>query len=392
MTNLSDTFYLNRAGRYAHPANSNDRLPIVYGDNSGGSSGIWVLPCIDTVNFVYCFSWGAALSAGAGNTVSIYSDDVLVDPADYAFNASNNYEGEGTIATITFTASRENKVITAQGWGKNIGENIIDFINDFLTLESDFPSNLFEATEKALSSEIFSAQGYKAAGVLDQDVVIWDTLINMMGSFLGSVFVDGTGKLVLSIDINLIPNGWSGLIPRGDGFISDAKQRLVNVINQCPCNYSYNYVSGEFKQHTDSLAHVDLISQNVFGVRTPNTPYQLYWCRDLATVQKIQDLIVAKLKKPLYEIEIIDNTLNRIGVDVGDHIVFSADRLYDENGEALNNVFWKVLSIQPEYAKNRIVFRALQTPYFLTGASLLDGSFVLDGSKKLGGQRDLTVY
>ncbi len=399
MTKLSDTHYLKRASRYANALNGNDRLPVVYGDCSGAGDSVWPMPCIDTVNNVYCYAAHPVLTVAQGNVVSIrkWEDGVLCDPSEYTFNPSDNYESLGNIATVTMAISQGRTIVSASGMGKATGgvlmENIIDILNDFLTVESDFTSALYDATSKARASQIFSAQAYKAAGVINQDMVIWDIIREMMGSFLGSAYVNGPGKLVLDIDDNTIPGGVEAdIIPRATGVLTAARIRRDNIINQCPASYAYNYVAGEFKRHTDDTAHADAISQGVFGVRRPTTPYQFYWCRDLTSVQAIQDLIVAKLKNPLYEIEITDMAVGRCGVDAGDIVAYSADRLYDSDGSALLNQFWKVLSEKPNHQKNQIVFRALQTNYFMTTAKLLDGSFILDGSEKFGGQRDTTVY
>ncbi|HPZ00287.1 MAG TPA: hypothetical protein PLS28_02330 [Clostridiales bacterium] len=115
---LNDTYYLSRSGRYNNPLNTNDRLPIVYGDLTDGTSGNWILPCIDTVNHVYCYADHEVLSVADGNSVSIYKDGVLVDPGDYVFDESDNYEFEGTIAKITFSTDQGNAVISARGKGK----------------------------------------------------------------------------------------------------------------------------------------------------------------------------------------------------------------------------------------------------------------------------------
>jgi hypothetical protein len=393
---LSDTCYLKRSSSYTNPLNGNDRLPVVYGDITDGSMGIWPLPCIDTVNKVYCFADHTVLSVADGNSINIYADGELVAPAGYTFNASNNYESKGNIATITFTADQENKIITARGKGKvltgtTLMENIVDIVNDFLTVENSFTSSLFESTAKAAASQTFTAQGYKAAGVVSQDNVIWQTITSMMGSFLGSAYINGNGELVLDVDINTIP-GVVDIISRAEAYLTGAKIRRENIINQCPANYAYNYADMGFKRQTNDTVHTDLSSQGIFGLREPNTPYQHYWCRDLTSIQKIQDLIVAKLSSPLYEIEITDTTLKRLGVDIGDCVAYSAEKLYDADGNALLNHIWKIISVKPSYAKNNIVFGALQTPYFMTTAQLLDGSFILDGSVKLGGDRDATFY
>jgi len=401
VTKLSDIHYLKRAGRYSDPLNSNARLPVVYGDASDGISGNWECPCLNATDWVYAFAGHEVLSIANGNSIVIYEDGLVMTGGgvDYTFNAANDYEGLGTIATIDMVNPKLNAAITATGKGKptaaagaTLMENIIDIVNDFLTVENDFTSALYESTAKAMTSAIFDAQAYKAAGVISEDVPIWETITRMMGSFLGSAYLNGDGELVLEIDINTIPLGIVDIITKGDSYLTDAKIKKANIINQCPCNYAYNYTTFEFRSHTDDAAHIDAISQDLFGVRTPNTPYKFYWCRDLTSVQTVQDLIVAKLKDPIYEIEVTDTTLKRAAVDIGDVVAYSADSLYGQDGIQLLNQFWKILSVRPNDAKNNITFRALQTPYFLSIAYLLDGSWILDGSVKLGGQRDLTTY
>ena len=400
MTKLSDTFYLKRAGSYSAPLNSNSMLPIVYGDLTDGLNGIWELPCLNKTDWVYAFAGHEVLSVANGNSITIYEDDMELGGANYVFDEADNYEGLGTIATIDMVNPKDNAVITARGMGKptvaagaTLMENIIDIVDDFLTVENDFASSLFESTAKATASAIFTAQNYAATGCIVQDAPIWQTIVNMMSSFLGSVFINGEGELVLDIDINTIPLGYADIIPRGDGYLSDATIRRDNIINQCPINYAYDYVRSRFKSHTDLSTQVDAISQDLFGVRTPKIPYQLYWTRNKVDCQTIQSLIVEKLKNPLYEISITDTTLKRIEVDIGDFVAFSADSLYGQDGMALLNNFWKILSVKPDYAENNIVFRALQTGQYMTVATrFLDGSWILDGSVRLGGARDLTIY
>ena len=314
-TKLTDTFYLKRAGRYAAPLNSADRLPVVYGDLTDGTLGVWTLPEIDTANYVFAFAGHEVLSVANGNSISIYENDLLLDPAMYTFNEANNYEGLGVIATIDFTTPKTGSIITARGMGKptasggaTLMENIVDIIYDLMTVENDWTAANFEGTAKARAAQLFTAQSYKAAGAIVENAVLWDIVTDMLSSFLGSAWLDGNGKLVLDIDTNTIAYeyGQNAIFSRADAELTDAIQRLANIINQCPCNYSYNYVAGEFKKQTNDTAHADAISQGIYGVREPNTPYQFYWCRDLTSVQTVQDLIVAKFKDPLYEITIQD--------------------------------------------------------------------------------------
>ena len=400
MTKLSDTYFLKRASGYSNPINGNDRLPVIIGDMTDGIDGNWRLPCLNQTDWVYAFAGHEVLSIGNGNSIVIYEDGLVMTGGgvDYTFDEKNDYQGNGEISTVDMVNPKLNAVITATGMGKptatggaTLMENIIDIVDDFLTVENDFSSSLFESTAKATAASIFDGQSYKAAGAITQDVAIWQTIVNMMGSFLGSVFINGEGELVLDVDINTIPLG-ADIISKGDAYLSDAKLKRDNIINQVPANYAYDYVLNRFKSHTDTSTHLDAISQSVFGVRTPKTPYQFYWCRDLTSVQKVQDYIVEKLKDPIYEIEITAATLKQAGIDIGDFVVYSTDSLYDQAGAELTNQYWKTTSVKPNYAKNKIIFRALQTPFFLTTAKLLDGSWILDGSEMLGGKRDLTTY
>ena len=400
-TKLTDTFYLKRAGRYAAPLNSADRLPVVYGDLTDGTLGVWTLPEIDTANYVFAFAGHEVLSVANGNSIAIYENDLLLDPAMYTFNEANNYEGLGVIATIDFTTPKTGSVITARGMGKpttsggaTLMENIVDIIYDLMTVENDWTAANFEGTAKARAAQLFTAQSYKAAGAIVEDAVLWDIVTDMLSSFLGSAWLDGNGKLVLDIDTNTIAYeyGQNAIFSRADAELTDAIQRLANIINQCPCNYSYNYVAGEFKKQTNDTAHADAISQGIYGVREPNTPYQFYWCRDLTSVQTVQDLIVAKFKDPLYEITIQDASPKHYDVDVGAIIIFSAESLYGKDGNPLRNHFWRVLSVQPDLQSMTAKVRTLQTEYYLTAGYLADGTYLADGSIFAGSNRDMTIF
>ena len=405
MTLLSDTFFLKRASGYSAPLNGNERLPVVYGDLTDGTNGIWRLPCLKSTDDVYCFAGHEVMADTPEPYPSvvglvIYEDGQALDPSQYVFNAANNYEGHGVIATIDFATPKSNAAITAKGRGKPITpgsatlmDNIIDIVNDFLTVENDFTSSLFASSYKARASQIFAAQSYRAAGVIDQDGVILDIIAAMMASFLGSAYLNGSGNLVLDIDAGTISqSGAAGFIRKSDTYLVEARQRLVNIINQCPAHYAYSYARGEFRSETNDSAHADAASQGIYGVREPNTPYQFYWCRDLANVQKIQDIIVAKFKHPVYEIEIADITMKHPQIDAGDVFVYSLDSLYDRSGFQLLNHFWRCISAAPDFQRGKINFRALQTNFYLVFAYLADGSHLADGSITAGNERDVTAY
>ena len=402
MSKLSDTFYVKRAGTYSAPLNTNAALPVVYGDLTDGIDGLWELPCLNSTDWVYAYAGSEVLSLANGNSIVIYEDGLILTGGgvDYTFDEKNDYEGHGFIATIDMVHPKLNAVITATGMGKprTIGgsvlmENLIDIVYDFLTVENDFVAGDFEETYKTMASHIFRKQRYYAAGVIYQDREIWEIITEMMASFLGSAYLDGDGDLVLAIDDGtLLQYGQAATLRKSEIDLKSAKQRLCNIINQCPCEYGYDYVLGLFKYETDASAHADAASQGIYGVKKPSTPYQFYWCRDTTDVQTIQDIIVDKFKSPLYEIEIDDQTITHIGVDQGDVFLASIDSLYDKEGFQLLNNYWKCVGVRHDYANSKISFRALQTAYFLTIAYIADGTYKADGSIKAGGNRDSVTY
>ena len=401
---LNDTYYLNRSGRYANPLNSNDKLPAVYGDLTDSTSGNWILPCIDTVNFVYCYSAQEALSIAAGNGINIYKDGVLVNPANYTFNENNNYESEGSIATITFTSDQENSVISARGKGKpttsggaTLMTDIVDIAYDFLTVRNTaWTSADFNIGKKAQASQIFQTAGYKAAGVINEDIEIWTLLQQMMASFLGKVYLDGYGLICFDIDNGVVSESeYAAIIPTSHIDFVSAVQKLENVINQCPCSYAYNYAKGgEFKSHTDDMAHADISSQGIYGIRKPTEPYRFYWCRDTTTVHAVQDIIVNKYKDPdnAWEVTFDDNTSQAIHTDVNDLIIATIDRLYDKRGSQRTNPIWRTVTITPDLQTGKIRFIVQDTGYYLYATYYADGSYPANGSIHAGSDRDLTVY
>ncbi len=470
--NLADYFYLKRAGRYSDPLNSNDRLPIVYGDLTDGPSGNWILPCLNTGANVYAFAGHAVLpqyetlsldvapatawvagrvvtgqTSGAtcvvvsqltaltyqvrsrtgtfqnheivgvtgtpaeladqgvlfptltNSTIAIYEDDMELNPVLYEFKESDDYEGEGIISTINFTTPKGNTVISARGKGKADGltliDNIIDILYDFLTVENNFPAAIFDATTKATAIVKFNAQSYKAAGVINKDISIWEVLQNMMSSFLGSVFINGSRTLSVDIDNGSISEyGTAAPTSRSEIIFEGAEQRLINVINQIPASYGYDYVRGnEFRHHTnDDTYAASLTSQSIYGMREPGSPYRFYWNRNLASIQKIQQIIIDKFAYPVWVINFEDITLKRCHVDVGDLITVTSDNLYDSNSTIMTNHIFKVLTVNPQFARGRVKFRCLDTGYYAYLLKKLDGTFLLDGTTRAGSNRDETDY
>jgi len=278
----------------------------------------------------------------------------------------------GAIATVTFASDQGNAVITARGKGKVLSgttlmENIVDIVEDLLTVQNAFAASLFEATRKARAAQLFTAAGYAAAGVIRDDASLWDAVERMMGSFLGSAYLDGEGLLCLDIDVGSVDrNPAAAILRHAETEWKDAVQRLENVINRCPASYGFDYSTDDFMHYSDGTASQDAASQTIYGLREPIAPLQCHWCRDATSVAALQAIVVAKFANPIYEVGVDDMTLKRLHVDINDIVAWSARRLYDDLGVEMRNQLWRVLAVMPDFGKARIGFRLQQTPYYLT--------------------------
>jgi hypothetical protein len=364
--NFNDTFYLKKAGEFANALDSNACLPIVYGDLTDGVRGNWILPCINTVTFVYCFAAHAVQTVANGNAINIYADDVLVAGGDYTFNASDS--SYSNYATITFVADRGNAVISARGNGKapagTLLENIVDVINDFLTVENDFSSTNYNAATKAFVYYICDFYSYKAAGIINKDEPYWTILKGMVSSFLGDIYIDGNNKLTFIIDNNKQYSHSIGVLPKSEFELNYIEERDVNIINQCPCEYAHDYVRNIYKGYDESLSNT--ISQNIYGIKKPKESYQFLWCRDLTTVQEIEAIIIDKFKFGVIELGFSDKTLKRHNVDVNDLLeIEEIKELYNSSGQYFKNQLFKITTIQPDFEKKDISFQG----YWISSSS-----------------------
>ncbi len=168
---ILDPITLPRAGRYSAPGDEGDVLPIVYGDLTDGSGGIWKAPRIDTGGSgTYCLAGHAVLSVGNGNSVTLYDDDGLIPGGEYTFSESNDFQSLGAIATAVFTTAPKGAVRVRMK-GKNSGatliENPITQLENFIAVHLGFASAIFNTT--FLEESRARADAYKGAGVVRFD-------------------------------------------------------------------------------------------------------------------------------------------------------------------------------------------------------------------------------
>ncbi len=401
---FSEKYLLPRAGKYTNHLNAEDCLPLPYGDLTDGQVGNWELPCIDTAAFVYAYAGFDVLSVAEGNVINIYADGILVNPADYTFDESNNFESLGNIATITFDSDQANARISARGKGHDASgvliTNAIDIINDFLinVSGSGFVAGDWNIAKKALAYSKFSSLGYSAAGVIAEDTTYWSIIQKLVTSFWGKVWLDNNKKLSIVFDTGTISEyaQLARLHNGGDIEIIDTDARCMqDIINRCPVRYRYSWYGERWKNITDDDSAVDTTSQTKYGTRRPAEGYyDLWWCRDKTIAQAIQALVIARYKEPPWTLNIKDRSFKRCRAEKYDTISLSVPWLYTNNHEPYINQIFEIIAITPRLmgSQKGFDFKVRDTGKFLTVQYLADGTYKADGSIKAGGERDLTTY
>lgn len=379
-TDLSKTYTPRQASEFTNPLNGNDPLPLVYGDltmASGIAGGHWTLPAIDTTAYVYCYADHPVLSTANGNSVTIYTDGTVIGSGYYTFNEDD--AAYGNIATITFTSSQGFKQITAKGKGKSdpvssssLVSGIPDIVFDFLTDVNSFDPDIIEPISMARARSDFSENSYSAAGVIDSKISLWTALTQMMGSFLGSVYQDSSGLLVLGFETGQVPSSRMPVVGVADFKFISAELRLQDLLNNLTLNYKFNHVVHDFLEK-EELA--DSISAGLYGDRAMVLP--LYWCYHQPSANDVAYLLMDLYKNPTWRISFQDLSLKRSRLDVGDFLAVTIKPIYGLDKNPMVNQICKISEVRARLDKGIVGFVVQDT-----------GSFLEDENNN----RDMTLY
>ncbi len=376
MTDFNQLFRLERAGDYFSSTcqNEEDCLPLVY----GVSFGPWKMPLIDVTNHVYCVA-GHPISSGggSGDPITVYVNGEQSSSGNWTCNVNNS--SYSNCATVTFTSNipGPSDLVTVIGNGKDdngdgtgsIFDNPIDVIDDFLTNEAGL-SFTWHETAKVRARAVCDDQGYGIGGTLCADINIWSLLQAMVGQFLGSVFIDINGYLVVDFETNDLPASQVEIISKSDIRFVSAEQRLADVINSLTCRWYPNHVTGEWENTA-----LEEKSESVAVYGTRSAIFDFPW--ENGGHNTVRDLILAKFAAPLWRVTFRDLSLKRLGkVDVGDYVAATFERLYGSDNNPMINQIFKVLGVRPDLGKGYIEFDVLDTGQYMESA----------------GARDTTVY
>lgn len=400
MSLVSDEFRLKRAWNYSQPRVPADLLPVVYGTMSGGSGGLWTCPCISTGGYVYALAGHPVLSLAQGNAVTVYDKDgSIISAGDYTFAASNDYEGRGAIATLTFTSDQSaNEPISIRCRGKSsageVIENPVDIVEDFLINLAGFKIEDLDQTWLERARSVAQTSGLKLSGLIDRNQAVGAVLSGMLFPW-GDWWRDKDGRIRLRVEAgpgSYSEAGVAGYFPARVTEEARIEAAADALVNQAETEYGYNFLKNCFEAGDDGASGADHLSQSVYGVQKRS--FQLKWVRETGVAQEIQANLVGRFKTPALIVTLTEQGCGYIRLERGDLVAVSLSWFYDQDRLPLANQLMKVLEVETDFISGKMSFRfqGLGRDLYLTEAYPAGGSRLADGSTRAGGDRDRTEY
>lgn len=359
--NLQDTYKLGRAWRYANPRTPTDCLPAIYGDIKGGNKGLWNCSCVDTINFYHLIADHTILSAGNGNSFTVYDKDgSVIDPAGYTIVDDHTDENGEHVAIINFTNDQAtSEPISIRCKGKNDGaslvENPIEILEDFIVNLAGGVSADFDAFALQKAKDVCTS--YKAAGLINGDRSIGTTLSEILYSFQGEWWKNHQDKIIIMMNkIDQIFN-WEGELLERNIKSLTASRDEKNICNQAEVQYGYNYRLNKYEEGDDGSSTKDQLSQNIHGAK--NKAFDFKWCRDATTIAAIQAVIIDRLKNPVWIIRFDETTLQNLHFERGDFVLLNHSTLYDNQQAPFQDRIVRLMTKVTSFDNKTITFELI---------------------------------
>ena len=395
MADPSAKYRVRRAWEYTSPRLGTDVICDVWGDLTDGTGGQWTIPCIDTTAHVYAFAGHEVIS----HTPTVYTAaGAVIDPAGYTFSASDDYESNGAIATITFTGDQSaSEPISVKGKGrKDDSDDLIDnpagIIQDFLVGRVGWSTSDLDLVAFARARSAAAARGWKAAGIIDsEERSIGATLTEVCKSFPGSWWIGRDGKLKLAFDsATYAETEIMGVIRIGPQRNAVSTIKLGNIANQVVAGYRHSRVADRVQAGDSGASTLDAVSQSRYGVRLRSM--EMRWVRGADTASSIQALMVQLYADPRRVIEFDYTAPIALIAERGDLWLFSVDSVYDPQARPMRNQVVRVIEVNPDFKSRQTRITVLDTGMYKTVAYLADGTVIANGAHQAGGERDRTEY
>ena len=399
---LYDVWKIPKSSLYTNPAQDNQALPLVLGDMTENSAidedgdgvtdkGPIPLVCIDTVNDVWAMACHGLLTTGNGQTIYLYDDDGLIDPGEYTYTASNDYESAGIdIAYVTFSTPPTGSVT---GANKGAPDDSGAFITNPIAcakkaLEIMGETTTFEITsyQEALSEA--DEQGYTCAGLMQADNTKAYWIGKLLSDFIGSWLLDENNKIVVQLDTG------SANFLNTVGRLKDIKghlkllQTIDNLITSPVINYAVSYaqIDRRFKTNANA-AYLQTYTDDTAEDDTAE-PMFFDFVRNTATAQAIASRI-STIYAPLNIYRDARTTdMSIINWEPGDYFMYSSDWEYSGDGSPLCAQVGRVLSITIDGKHEEIALDFYNTGSFMLGEpAYYDGTDYVGSGSTFGGER-----
>jgi hypothetical protein len=402
---LYDKWEVPRSSLYINPAQKNQTIPVVLGDMTENAAidedgdgttdkGPISLVCIDTVNDVWAMACHALLTVGNGQNLSLYDDDGLIDPGDYTYTASNDYESVGrTIAYVTFSIPPTGTVTGAyKGAPDDAGAlitNPIECVEKLLEIMDEDAT--FEATTFQEAKNEADEQGYTCAGIIiaNNSKSYW--IGNILSNFIGSWFINEQDEIVIQLDTG----SENFLAVSGELKESLLKSPLKytpsvdNLVTRPVIDYAISYSKIDRRFKNDSNASYLETYSNTDEAEDLAKPLAFDWTRNADTVETVADRIEALYGSGLKLYQgVRTKDFSLINWEPGDYFSFGTERQYDDDGNALKGQVGRVLNITFDLKSREITLDFYDTGnYLLAEPDYYDGRGWVGDGLTYGGER-----
>lgn len=401
---LTDTYSLRRAAVVDWPEYPTDLLPLIYGNLTGGKGGISYCPGIIETSSTYLIADHAIASATDGNSPTFYVDGVETEPS--AWNAADTVGGR-TAATVTFAASQAGSRVGYRGMGAVYGgihlTNPVSIVEHFLTAFVGLTSADFDSTALAMAKATATRLGYICAGVVDTDRAPGTTVSELLSCFAGYYYISPAGKMVIVIDDGVTPD-LPG-IPRGavlrahEMEQAEATWTLGAIVNRCAASYARNAydisLQQRFQDTDDGMDTQNAASVQLYGARGPGATeaaLEWPWVRDAASVQTAQSVIVSRLALPRASLRVASPSFRLAHLKVGQHVVYSWPRLFDEYRRPLVNQIGLIEEVGIDGDTPQVHLTMRDTGAYVSRTYPANGDYTAGGSIQAGSERDRRDY
>lgn len=353
---------------------------------------------------------GAFSGFGSGQTVVVTGSTsnnrtfklVSASPTKLVVTADQEVQDESAGATVTVAGDQKDNEplkVTCKGLAGDSGdllENPADVAEAMLLRFTDITSRDFDGPSWAQARRLCQTQGYRAAGVITSELRAGDALAGILGSFWGTFWVGGDGRLRIQIDLgpNFLDESQLAL-HLGPKIMATAQatDQTDDICNQASLRFAPAFLRGGDTKWQGEYSGEDtknLASQALHGVRLKS--YDLPWVRSSEVAKTLAATLVDRYATPPRLLQVRLPDVRGAHLERGDHITISAHWLEDEEGQPLANQVCRILGLGTDIGTGAQDLTLLDTGFFRSIAYRADGSVKADGSRKAGGERDRTEY